>query len=150
MTSTVVVSEKRNVIDNFKGWYKEKIIDTGMAKKFEEGLVGYHELQKNILNVAGKVATVILAVYPADGPLGETLAIVTSPLLTKLLDLQNKTTEMAVINAKRAFEAKFIKADGSSENVVLPKIDFDNLGSEVNEVIGQFKELDNTTKGVKR
>ena len=149
--NTIVVSENRNVVNDFRNWYKEKIIDTGVSKKFEEGLVEYHRTQEKLLNVFGKVVTVVLAIYPADGPLGEAVAMAASPFISKGVALKNKINERNIITAKRNFEANFIKADGSSEKVVLPEMSLDGVLNEGKELIGMISDLDvGSSKGVKR
>ena len=149
--NTIVVSEKRNVVDGFRNWYKEKIIDTGVSQKFEEGLVGIHRVQEKMVNVVGSVATVIFAVYPEEGPLGEAITIIATPLVKKGLEFKNKIQEKGIITAKRKFEVNFIKADGSSEKVFLPDLKLEEIVKESKDLMTMIPELEiETSKGVKR
>lgn len=149
--NTIVVNEKRDTINKFRNWYKEKIIDTGVSKKFEEGLINYHKTQEKLVDFLGKITTVVLIIIPADGPLGESISILSTPLISKVITLQNKINENNIITTKRNFEANFIKADGSSEKVVLPEMNLDEIIKEVKDVMIMISDLDTKEpKGVKK
>ena len=140
--NTIVVSEDRNVTNKFRNWYKKKIIDTGISQKMEEGLISYHKAEEKLVNVFGKVVTVVLTIWPADGTLGEVLSILANPIISKGVALKNKVSDNAFIAAKRNFEANFIKADGSSKNITLPEVNFDEVLHGTKEVVNLFSKSD--------
>lgn len=132
---TIVVEENRSVIDSFRFLYKEKVIDTGKAQDFEENLDKGIEIAKNVIYIAGGVATVALALCPADGPVGEAIAMVATPLLAKVAEGAFTLVKDAVIGTKRAFEEKVIHENGSSENVsITENLSFDKVVQEIKEV----------------
>lgn len=149
--NTIIINEKRNTINKFREWYIEKIIDTGVSKKFEDGLISYHKTQEKLVNLLGKIATVILVVFPADGPLGESISILATPLISRVVSLQNKINEKNIITAKRSFEANFIKADGSSNEIIIPEFNLDEIIKEIKDLSIMVSDLDTKNlKGVKK
>ncbi len=131
MTDTVVVNENRSVLERFRNWYKEKLIDTGKAKDFEEKLDKKIEIEKKAIYILGSIATVVLIFIPADGPVGEICAAVATPLLAELVSLKGKITKKVVLGAKRKLEADFIKADGSSDKIEVPDFDFNDITNDI-------------------
>ena len=83
---TVVVEENRSVIDKFRFWYKENILDNGKQQEFEENLDKSVEIAKNAIYFGGGALTVTLALCPVDGPVGEAIAVIATPLLAKAVE----------------------------------------------------------------
>ena len=134
--NTLVVKEDRKTIDKFREWYKEEVIDTGKSQQFERMISKSFDLFPKVVEMAGKAVTVVLTLVPADGSLGETLAILASPFLTRFAKAFAKEQKRNVLLAKRKFEAKFIGADGSCEDVEIPEAAINNLGIIVEDVKG--------------
>ena len=151
MENTVVLKGKRSTVKELRNWYKEKLIDTGKAQNFEEKLDKQLAFEKKAIVVAGSVATVILALCPADGPVGEICAALATPLLPKLVDLKGKIIKEAVIGGKRKLEANFIKSDGSSEKVEIPEFNLSNLTGDITNFKSSIQDFVNENKkGVSR
>ena len=114
MASTVVIEEKRSVIEKFRNWYKEKYIDTGKAKEFEEKFDKGIETTKNVVYVVGGIATVALAILPADGPFGELIALAATPAFAKAVEAGGNILKDVVIGTKRSIEDNIVHEDGKS------------------------------------
>ena len=94
MEGTIVVQEKRNVVDKFKSWYKEKMIDSGHSAKMEEGIADAIDLGADMFMlhcvIASSVITIVAAI-PSSGlsvPLGGAISaaiIAVGPLIKELL-----------------------------------------------------------------
>lgn len=141
MKDTVVIEEKRSVIDKFRNWYKEKLIDTGKAQSFEENLDKEIELEKQAIGIIGTIATVVLAFCPADGPVGEICTALATPLLQSLVDLKGKITREVAIGGKRALEANLIKADGSSKQVQVADFNLESIATDLDDAINISNQI---------
>ena len=140
---TIVLEENRSVIDKFRFWYKENIIDTNKAQEFEEKMDKGIEIAKTAVYVTGGVATVILAICPVDGPVGEAIAIAATPLLAKVVEAGATLIKDTVIGTKRFVEEKIVHENGASDNVSISEnLSFDKVVEEINLV----KNLGNETK----
>lgn len=145
---TIVVEENRSVIDSFRFLYKEKVIDTGKAQEFEENLDKGIEIAKNVIYIAGGVATVALALCPADGPVGEAIAMIATPLLAKVAEGAFTLVKDAVIGTKRAFEEKVIHENGASDKVnITEDLDFEKVAQEITDVKDLTQEVKTTFGG---
>ncbi len=138
MEGTIAIEEPRSVVDNFRQWYQEKLIDTGKAAKFEELTEKRVELDKKMVKAAGTIATVALVLCPLDGPFGEIAVILATPALVKLVEAKGEFTKNAVIGTKRDFETIYLGVDGSSKKVVLPD---KNIVQNVNDLAAAAEEL---------
>lgn len=139
MTNTIALEEKRSTVDNFRKWYKENLIDTGYSQKFEEGFVLCVDTETKIVEVAGRVVPIIMAIIPFDGPIGEVLTAAASPIVIACTRMKNRVKKRNVLNAKRKFEADFIKADGSSEKIEIPE---NSIGTLISDLGGPNKISD--------
>ena len=119
---TLAVTEKRGVVDKFRDFYQRKVVDTGTSASFEEMIDKQVEMEKTFVKVAGTIATIALIFYPADGPVGEILTALATPLLAKVIDLKGNLVKETVIGAKRNIEANYIGTDGRSEKVAVPDL----------------------------
>lgn len=141
MNGTLVVEEKRSIIDRFKNWYKTKVIDTGLSAKAEEFVDFATKIEKGFISVVGTVATVALMFCPADGPFGEICSALATPALVKLADLKGKAMKKILVGGKRKLEGTFIGEDGHSEKVEVPEID---IKTAVAEAKGLVTDIANT------
>ncbi len=140
MQGTILLQEQRGVVDNFRKWYKEKLVDSGKAARFEEIVEKRVEFEKKMIKVAGTTATIILTLCPLDGPFGEIAAALATPALVKLVEAKGEITKKSVIGGKRKIEADYLGVDGSSKKVVIPD-------GNIVENIEQFKKAaDELTK----
>lgn len=132
MDGTIVVQEKRNVVDKFKNWYKEKMIDTGHSAKMEEGIADAIDLGADMFMlqcVIASAAITIIAAIPSSGlsiPLGGAITAGIATVAPLLKEMSKKFGTKAAIGTKRALEAIFIGENGQSENVEIKDIDITN------------------------
>lgn len=115
MTGTVVVEEKRGVIEKFRNWYRTKFVETGKAQEFERKFDKGIEITKNTIYVVGGICTVALAIFPADGPVGEAIALLATPALAKAVEAGGEIIKDVVFGVKRGIEDNIVHADGKSE-----------------------------------
>lgn len=126
----IITKENRSVIDKFKSWYKEKIIDTGRAANFEKRVDSNAKAIKTIIKVAGTVATVALIFCPADGPFGEICTALATPALCALVDKVADIQKNLTIGAKRQGE-KIMGFEGQGIN---PEVQgYENLNDIVKD-----------------
>lgn len=148
--NVMMVEEKRSFIEKAKqkmeeirATYKEKFVDTGKAQKLEEEIEKRAERKKKEIKVAGRLATIALAICPADGPFGEICAALATPGLCALVDIAAEIQKKALITGKRIAEKYILKVDGSNGNVAGYNLnnneiieDIDSLKSAINEFSG--------------
>lgn len=122
MEGTIILEEPRSIKDSFTSWYKEKLIETGKSANFEEKFDKAIDVAVDTVYTLGTVATVILAVCPFDGPVGELFTIVATPALAKLIEEGGKLLKKVIIGEvkRNLIEAKIVQKDGSSKSVVIP------------------------------
>ena len=138
---TIVLDENRSVIDGFRFWYKENIIDTNKAQEFEEKLDKGVEIAKNAIYVAGGVVTVVMALCPADGPIGEAISIVATPLLAKVVEMGATLVKDVVIGTKRVVEEKIVHENGSSDNVTISEdLTIEKVAEEAKDLSIEVKD----------
>ena len=126
---TIVLEENRSVIDKFRFWYKEDVV-------------------KNTIYVAGGVATVVLAICPADGPVGEAIAIIATPLLAKVVEAGATLVKDVVIGTKRVVEDKVVHENTAGQNVAITEnLSFEKVAEEITEVKGLTEEVAQTFGG---
>lgn len=141
MEGTIALQEKRNVVDKFKSWYKEKMLDNGRSAKIEEGTVKfidiYSDYQK-IMTVIGGIAIAIVPIVVTGGsaaafsvPLGGLVAT-TGPLLMELI---KKFSTKVYVNGKRSIEGIFFGEAGTSENVKIPDIDLAAEAQDIGKIV---------------
>ena len=136
MEGTLVVKEERNIVDKFKSWYKEKMIDTNASAKLEEGFSMAMKFSKGYNKIIGKIGTVVLTFIP-DAAIFAPIVEPICKVKQALLDVE----ENLVLKGKRMIEAKFIGVDGSSEKVVLPDFDLKQIGEDVKSTINEVKDV---------
>lgn len=154
MEGTIAIQEKRSVVDKFKSWYKEKLIDTGTSARIEEGTVTAIDLAADAMKIYAVIGGVVIAVVPtvvtggsAAGfaiPLGGLVAT-TGPMLMELC--KNFGTKVYV-KGKRATEALIIGEEGASKNVKIPNIDLaeeaksigKTIMNETPEIVAKYNE----------
>lgn len=141
MQGTIAIQEKRSIVDKFKSWYKEKMIDTGTSARIEEGTVSAVDLAADAMKIYTVVAGVAVAIIPIavsggtaaafSVPLGGLIAT-TGPMLMELC--KNFGTKV-YIKGKRATEALIIGEDGASKNVQIPNIDLAEEAKSIGKTI---------------
>ena len=136
MDGTLVVKENRNVINKFRDWYKEKIIETNKAQQFEDKFVKTVDFISKTQEIKSKIATTIIAFIPETKELAS--------LVPKLVEIQKKITELGknlVINSKRTFEAVFIGADGTNKDVIISDMFSVNEQFDIEKPLGELREF---------
>lgn len=141
MEGTLVVEEKRSVIDKIKSWYKEKIIDTGISAKFEDVVNIGTKIHKGMVSFLGQVVTLVLEICPIDGEIGEICAKLASPHVTKLVNKTDDFVKNAVVGGKRKIEGTFFGEDGRSEKVEVPDIDIKASAVEAKTIASEVSEF---------
>ena len=140
MEGTIAIQEKRNVIDKFKSWYKEKIIDSGQSAKMEEGIFTFVDLAGDMFTlncVVGATIVSIIAAIPTSGlslGLGTAISagiLATSPIITGII---KKFGAKAAIGTKRALEAIFIGENGQSDTIEIKDIDITDTAYQLGEI----------------
>ena len=141
MEGTIAIQEKRSVVDKFKSWYKEKLIDTGHSAKIEEGLETVIDVGADAFTlycvVAGAAITIIGAI-PSMGlglALGGAIGTGIVSIGSAVAHFGKKFAPKVIIGGKRAMEAIIIGEDGSSKNVKIPNIDLTEDAKELGKVV---------------
>lgn len=139
----IMVEEKRGFIEKAKNkmaklrqTYDEKMIQTGKSQKLEEKIEKRAKRKKKMIKTLGAIATVALAICPADGPFGEIAAALATPGLCELVDISAEIEKKALITSKRTAEKYILKVDGKNENVA----GYDITNGDVVEDIKSLKE----------
>ena len=128
MEGTLVVNEDRSVIDKFQGWYKEKLIDTGASQKAEKIFVKAVDFSSQATEAVAGIGAVVVGFIPKVQFLAPIIPAL-AKVRTKLYDFGKNTA----VKAKRVFEAGFIGADGSNEEVVIPDFDLEKTVNDVKD-----------------
>ena len=96
MENAIVIKEKRGVVEKFKSWYKQKIVDTGYSAASEDVVYKVLDIKKNVEQVIIKVVATILTLDPEKTraimnsveteinkleSLGKSAIIITSPIV---------------------------------------------------------------------
>lgn len=130
----IITKENRSLIDKFKNWYKERIIDTGVSAKFEKNVDNTTKIAKTTIKVVGTTATIILIFCPADGPFGEICTALATPALCTLVDKIADIRKNITIAAKRQGE-KILGFEGQGVN---PEVQGYNY---LTDIVKDAKEL---------
>lgn len=139
MENTLVVQENKETKEKFKKFYKEKIIDTKIAENAEKALDVGTKITKTVDKVKIIVADIALTIFAPEG-------LCLMPLINGLVNAKNKLTEFGknkFIEGKRYFEAKYIKADGSCQDVIIPETNKDEVKSTISDLTENIKEIIN-------
>ena len=149
MEGTIAIQEKRSVVDKFKSWYKEKMIDNGRSAKLEEvtdkGMDFARDAEKLLIVVGGVVVGVLLA------PESVGLSVVLSGLLIsagpKIADIKWSLMKRASLSGKRATEGLLLGVDGTSENVNIPDLDLTAEAQDIaKDVLKEVPDIIAATK----
>lgn len=141
MEGTLVLQEPRSVKRNFADWYNEKFIETGKSADFEEKFDKGIEATTKTVKTLGTFATIVLAIFPLDGPIGETFTAIATPVLAKLVEKGGNLLKKFVIGdvKRNLIEATYVRKDGSSKSVVIPDGDVVEDAKEVSNDFQSFK-----------
>ena len=130
MEGTLVVQEKRKTIDKFRDWYKQKVIDSELAVKFEKIIDSRTQVLKKKNDFLEKVLPSIVARIPDVAFLAPLI-----PVLSKVGKFKYDLEEAMIIKAKRFVENVFIGVDGSCLEVTPPTINFEGLDEDVETIV---------------
>ncbi len=135
------VEKAKQKMQEIRTSYKEKFIDTGKSQQLEEEIEKKAKRKKKTIKVLGRLATIALAICPADGPFGEICTALATPGLCALVDISTEIQKKALITGKRAAEKYVLKVDGSNGNVAGYNLnnneiieDIDSLKSAINDL----------------
>ena len=141
MDGTIAIQEDRNVVDKFRAWYKEKLIDSGRSAKIEEGTVKLIDLAGDGAKIYAVVAGIVVAIVPTvctEGALGPVMIPIGGLIATagpSLMELCKKFGTKLYVNGKRAAEAIIIGEEGASQNVKIPDIDLAEEAKDIGKTI---------------
>jgi hypothetical protein len=156
-TNMIVVPEERQTVEKIKGKknkiqqaYQEKVVDTGISDKVDKGIDTVAKVEQVGIGVIGGVATVALAICPADGPVGEACTLLATPALIGAVQLKADIEKKVYHTVKGAFEKKVMQVDKENDNVVM----YNDQGEVMNDfmsVLATAEQLEKQmpkTKGV--
>ncbi len=103
------IDKAKQKMEDIRKLYNEKVVDSGESERIEKRIDFEAKATKVVIGVAGTVATVALAVCPADGPFGEICTALATPGLCALVDLGAEMRKRALITGKRAVEKHIFK-----------------------------------------
>lgn len=124
-TNVIVVPEDRKTVEKIKEKtklqkkYQEKIVDSGASDKVDKFIDGKAKVEQVAIGVIGGVATIALAVCPADGPVGEICGAILTPGLLGLCALKAEVEKKIAHGVKGFYEKKIMKVDKENDNVVV-------------------------------
>ena len=141
MTDVIAVREEKSFIDKardkmeqIRQSYKEKMIDTGASSDLERKIDERAARKKKTIKIVGTLATVVLAVCPADGPVGEIATALATPGLCALVNIFADIEKKLLITGKRTLEKSVLKVDGSNGDVK----GYDLTNGEIIEDVKEF------------
>lgn len=141
MEGTLVLQEPRSVKRSFADWYNEKFIETGKSADFEEKFDRGIDISTKTVKTLGTFATIVLTLFPLDGPVGETFTAIATPVLAKLVEKGGNLLKNFIIGdvKRNLIEATFVRKDGSSRSVVIPDGDVVEDAKELSNDFQSFK-----------
>lgn len=152
--NVIVVEEDRNFIqkakmkiENLRKKYQEEYVDTGKSQELERKIERDAEKSKKAIKIIGTIATLILAICPADGPVGEIASALATPGLCALVDVAANIKKKALITGKRGIEKHFLKVDGSDGNIASYDL---TSGEIIEDFKGFMREFNNISAGMKK
>ena len=122
--NVIVVPEDRKTVEKMKEKtklqkkYQEKVVDSGASEKIDNFIDKKAKVEQVTIGVIGGVATVVLAVCPADGPVGEICSALLTPGLLALCSLKAEAEKKILHSVKGFYEKKIMKVDKENDNVV--------------------------------
>lgn len=151
--NAVVIEEDRTFVDKIKDKiektradYQKNVVDTGKSDEIDKKIEKRAETTKKTIKVAGTVATVLLMICPADGPLGEVLTALATPALVELVDVKADIEKKATLGLKNIMEKKVLKVDRPNNVETYDLIndpkgflgDAQKLSSSINNAVNAF------------
>jgi len=136
----LATTEDKSTINKLREKYKEKMIDTNKSYELEKKIEEDTKKLKTKIKVAGTIATIALAICPADGPVGEIAAAISTPGLLALADLSCDIRKKSLIGAKRLVEKNVLQVDGTNEQISAYNLDNSDI---IVKDINEFKNLYN-------
>lgn len=156
-TNLIVVPEERQEIKEVKKGmkkkknklqekYQEKVVDTGASDKIDKAIDTVTGVEKFAIGALGTVATVALAICPADGPVGEICTAVATPGVIQLAELKADIEKKLVHSAKGLFEKKVMQVDKENDNVVV----YNDQGEVMNDFMNVMNNVQVVEKQLSR
>lgn len=137
MEGTLVLQEKRSVVNKFRDWYKQKVVDSGLSQKFEKIIDTRCKVLKKKNDILEKVLPSIVAKIPEVEFLAPLI-----PAISRIGKFTYELEEKIIISAKRFFENIFVGTEGKGEGIDLPEANTDGLDDDVDTIAtgiqGQF------------
>lgn len=84
MEGIITIKDTKENLEKLKQWQKDKIkqITNNPEKSIDKAV----DVTKSVVTFAGTTATVVLAVCPLDGPVGEIATMLATPALVKAVE----------------------------------------------------------------
>ena len=150
-TNVIAIPEKRETVDRIKNntgnfmdklrdTYQEKVIDSGLSDKLDKFIDTKAKVESVAIGALGTIATIGLAICPADGPIGEACTAILTPGLLALVNLSKKIENKGLATTKNFVEKKILQIDKENDNVEVYN-DQGELMKDVMEVISDAKQL---------
>lgn len=113
MSGTVVVKEKRTLKKILSDRYNKEIekLAAMTPEEYDKQLM----IRKRAIQVAGNAATLALVACPADGPFGEILTAIATPVLAEIVEGVGKMFKPMVFGMQKKLCAKLINKDGVTD-----------------------------------
>ena len=148
-TNVIVVPEERQEIKEVKKGmkkkknkiqekYQEKVVDSGASDKIDKFIDTKAKVEQVAIGAIGTVATVALAICPADGPFGEACSILATPALIGLVKVTSEVEKKALHTVKGAFEKKVMEVDREEDNVVV----YNDQGEVMTDVMNMVNNVE--------
>ena len=148
-TNIIVVPEKREEVKEVKKGmkkkknklqekYQEKVVDSGASDKMDKAIDTITKVEQVGIGLVGGVATVALAICPADGPVGEVCGVLATPALIGLVQGKAEIEKKAYHTVKGLFEKKVMEVDREEDNVVV----YNDQGEVMTDVMNMVNNVE--------
>lgn len=134
MEGTLVVKEERGIVNKFRNWYKERIVDTEISPNSEKVFVKVIDLWEKAQSLYTNGAAVVLTIFAP-----EALGLI--PCFKRLQKYTYDAIKSVGLKTKRAMEATFIGVDGSCKSVAIPEISFEQVLKDVKDGVNTANDV---------
>ena len=125
MKGIIAIPENRDTINKMKNFKFKSISEEQFDNKID--------VIKNIVKIAGVVATVVLVVVPVDGPFGELATALATPVLVKAVESMREPLKSLVVKKENRINAAIIDENGNNKPITLVDNDMaQNINSNNN------------------
>ena len=97
-SNVLLTLEDREILEKMKEAKINKLKEIEINKKKSDAIDAGCEIAKGVVKVAGSVLTVVLAVCPLDGPVGEIVTVLGSAALIKAIDSSKDLLKASLVN----------------------------------------------------